>query len=68
MKYNSKSLELPNSFRNGRKNVYCHCRGTTMASEVVKFYFRHHGSAAALPADDLAECESIEISTIESDF
>ena len=24
--------------------------------EVVQFYFRHRGSTAALPADDLAEC------------
>ena len=28
---------------------------TTTATEVVKFYFRHRGSTAALPADDLAE-------------
>ena len=28
---------------------------TTMAMEVV-FHLRHHGSTAALPADDLAEC------------
>ena len=34
-KYSSKSLELPNSFRNGRKKIYCHCRGTTTATEVM---------------------------------
>ena len=49
-------LELPNSFKNGRKKFYCLCRGTTTATEVVQFYFRHCGTTAALPADDLAEC------------
>ena len=34
---------------------YCHCCGTTMDTEVVEFYFSHHGSTAALPADDLAD-------------
>ena len=33
--YSSKSLELPNSFRNGRKKFYYHGRGTTMTTEVV---------------------------------
>ena len=56
--YSSKSLELPNSFRNGRKKFYCH--GTTTAMEVVKFYCYHRGSTAALPADDLAECECLK--------
>ena len=45
---NSKLFELYLIF-------YCHCHGTTTAMEVVKFYFRHHGTTAALPADDLAE-------------
>ena len=27
-----------------------------MATEVVLFYFRHRGTTAALPADDLADC------------
>ena len=40
---------------NGRNNFYCHCRGTTTAMEVVEFYLCHHGTTAALPADDLAE-------------
>ena len=35
---------------------YCHCHGSTMATEVVLFYFRHRGTTAALPADDLADC------------
>ena len=61
IKYSSKCLELPNSFRNGRKNFYCHSSGTTTATEVVKFYFRHHGTTAALPADDLADYHLIGI-------
>ena len=32
-----------------------------MATEVVKFYFRHCGTTAALPADDLAEYDLWEI-------
>ena len=35
IKYSSKSLELPNSFKNGRKKFYYHGRGTTMTTEVV---------------------------------
>ena len=27
-----------------------------MATEEVLFYFRHRGTTAALPADDLADC------------
>ena len=37
------------------KKFHCHCFGTTRATEVVQFYFRHYGTTAALPADDLAE-------------
>ena len=46
---NSKLFELYLIF-------YCHHHGTTTATEVVKFYFRHRGSTAALPADDLTVC------------
>ena len=35
IKYSSKSLKLPNSFRNGRKIFYCHYHGTTTAMEVL---------------------------------
>ena len=59
MKHNSKSLELPNSFRNGRKILNCHGCGMTTATEVVQFYFRHRGITAALPADDLADYLSL---------
>ena len=34
IKYSSKSLELPKSFRSGRKYLK-HCHGTTMATETV---------------------------------
>ena len=37
-----------------------HRHGTTTAMEVVKFYCYHRGSTAALPADDLAECECLK--------
>ena len=45
------------------KKFYCLCRGTTMATEVVQFYFRHCGTTAALTADDLAECFQKKIFT-----
>ena len=34
-----------------------HRYGTATAMEVVWFYFHHRGITAALPADDLAECD-----------
>ena len=37
------------------KNVTATAVVLTTATEVVKFYFRHHGTTAALPADDLAD-------------
>ena len=35
IKYSSKSLELSNSLKNGRKFLYCHCCCTTTATETV---------------------------------
>ena len=50
IKYSSKSLELPNSFRNLLPLPwYYHGHGNSV------IYFLHHGSTAVLPADDLAD-------------
>ena len=50
-----KKLRIAKFIQKWKKKFHCHCHGTTTATEVMKFYFRHCDTTAALPADDLAE-------------